>query len=242
MLYRKSSVISAGKYMGDEKSVLRWGGLAGMLVPIFFILTAVILLALVPQEPADPEGLVMRFPEDRAAIAVGEGLYLVAVILLVTLFLALYRALRGTSVAPALFGSGLGLVGLAVLAVGALPNIAFNPISDLYHAPGTTPEEQATLVLMWQATQGIFNETDTVGFILMAIGFIVLGVAMLGSPAFGKRFGGVSMVLGVAVVAGMSVFGVDSDSVIPFVLVAFIIFPLLFGWKLYSLSKGLQGV
>ncbi|MDH3364752.1 MAG: DUF4386 domain-containing protein [Thermoplasmata archaeon] len=228
--------------MGDEKSVLRWGGLAGMLVPIFFILTAVILLALVPQEPADPEGLVMRFPEDRAAIAVGEGLYLVAVILLVTLFLALYRALRGTSVAPALFGSGLGLVGLAVLAVGALPNIAFNPISDLYHAPGTTPEEQATLVLMWQATQGIFNETDTVGFILMAIGFIVLGVAMLGSPAFGKRFGGVSMVLGVAVVAGMSVFGVDSDSVIPFVLVAFIIFPLLFGWKLYSLSKGLQGV
>jgi hypothetical protein len=227
--------------MGDEKSVLRWGGLAGMLVPIFFILTAVILLALVPQEPADPEGLVMRFPEDRAAIAVGEGLYLVAVILLVTLFLALYRALRGTSVAPALFGSGLGLVGLVVLAVGALPNIAFNPISDLYHAPGATPEEQATLVLMWQSIQGIFNETDTVGFILMAIGFIVLGVAMLGSPAFGKRFGGVSVVLGVAMAVGMSILGVDSDSVIPFVLIAFIVFPLLFGWKLYSLSKGLQG-
>lgn len=223
--------------MGDEKSVLRWGGLAGMLVPIFFILTAVILLALVPSEPADPEGLVMRFPEDRAAIAVGESLYLVAVILLVTLFLALYRALRGTSVAPALFGSGLGLLGLAVLAVGALPNIAFNPISDLYHAPGATPEEQATLVLMWQATQGIFNETDTVGFLLMAIGFIVLGVAMLGSPAFGKRFGGVSVVLGVAVVVGMSIFGVDSDLIFPFVLIAFVILPLLFGWKLYSLSK-----
>jgi len=233
--------MAAGKYMGDEKSVLRWGGLAGMMVPIFFILTAVILLALVPQEPSDPEGLVMRFPEDRAAIAVGEGFYLVAVILLVTLFLALYRALRGTSVAPDLFGSGLGLVGLVVLAVGALPNIAFNPISDLYHAPGATPEEQATLVLMWQSIQGIFNETDTVGFILMAIGFVVLGVAMLGSPAFGKRFGGVSMVLGVVVVVGMSILGVDSDSVIPFVLIAFIVFPLLFGWKLYSLSKGLQG-
>jgi hypothetical protein len=223
--------------MGDEKSVLRWGGLAGMMVPIFFILTAVILLALVPSEPADPEGLVMMFPEDRAAIAVGEGLYLVAVILLVTLFLALYRALRGTSVAPALFGSGLGLLGLAVLAVGALPNIAFNPISDLYHAPGATPEEQATLVLMWQSIQGIFYETDTVGFILMGIGFIVLGVAMLGSPAFGKRFGGVSVVLGVAVVVGMAIFGVDSDSIFPFVLIAFIILPLLFGWKLYSLSK-----
>ena len=233
--------MAAGKYMGDEKSVLRWGGLAGMMVPIFFILTAVILLALVPQEPSDPEGLVMRFPEDRAAIAVGEGFYLVAVILLVTLFLALYRALRGTSVAPDLFGSGLGLVGLVVLAVGALPNIAFNPISDLYHAPGATPEEQATLVLMWQSIQGIFNETDMVGFILMAIGFIVLGVAMLGSPAFGKRFGVVSMVLGVAVAVGMSILGVESDSVIPFVLIAFMVFPLIFGWKLFSLSKGLQG-
>jgi len=223
--------------MGNEKSVLRWGGLAGMLGAIFFILTAVTLLALVPPEPANPEGLVMRFPEDRAAIAVGESLYLVAVILWVTLFLALYRALRGTSVAPALFGSGLGLVGLVVLAAGALPNVAFAAISDLYHAPGATPEEQATLVLMWQATQGIFNETDTVGFLLMAIGFIVLGVAMLGSPAFGKRFGGVSVVLGVAVVVGMSIFGVDSDLIFPFVLIAFIIFPLLFGWKLYSLSK-----
>jgi hypothetical protein len=235
--YRRCSSYLAREFMGDEKSVLRWGGLAGMMVPIFFILTAVILLALVPSAPSDPEGLVTRFPEDRAAIAVGEGLYLVAVILLVTLFLAMYRALRVTSAAPALFGSGLGLLGLAALAVGAIPYIAFNPISDLYHAPGATPEEQATHVLMWQATQGIFNETDTVGFILMAIGFIVLGVAMLGSPAFGKRFGGVSMVLGMAVVVGMSILGVDSDSVIPFVLLAFMVFPLLFGWKLYSLSK-----
>jgi len=223
--------------MTNEKSVLRWGGLAGMMVPIFFILTAVTLLALVPQEPANPEGLVMRFPEDRAAIAVGEGFYLVAVILLVTLFLALYRVLRGTSVAPALFGSGLGFLGLAALAVGALPNIAFNPISDLYHAPGATPEEQATLVLMWQATQGIFNETDTVGFLLMATGFIVLGVAMLGSPAFGKRLGGVSVTLGVATVVGMFIFGVASDLVFPFVLIAFVVFPLLFGWKIYRLSK-----
>ena len=29
-LYMRNAVISAGKYMGDEKSVLRWGGLAGI--------------------------------------------------------------------------------------------------------------------------------------------------------------------------------------------------------------------
>lgn len=228
---------AAGEYMGEEKSILRWGGLAGMLSAIIFILVPVILIGLLPPEPADPEGLVMRFPEVRAAIAVGESLYLVSVILWVTLFLALYRALRGTRLAPALFGSVLGVLGLVVLAAGALPNVAFAAISELYHAPGATPEEQATLVLLWQATQGIFNELDTIGFLLMAIGFIVLGVAMLGAPAFGKGFGGVSVVLGVAVVLGMSIFAVDSLLILPFVLLVFVIFPLLFGWKVYSLSK-----
>ncbi len=125
--------------MEEEKSVLRWGGLAGILGVIFFILTIVTLIGFVPPEPADPEGLVMRFPDVRAAVTIGNSLYLVFLILFVTLFLALYRALRGTSHALALFGSGLGFVGLVVLAAGALPHVAFAPISDLYHAPGATP-------------------------------------------------------------------------------------------------------
>jgi len=223
--------------MEEEKSVLRWGGLAGILGAIFFILTIVTLIGFVGPDPADPEGLVMRFPDVRAATTVGNSLYLVFLILFVTLFLALYRALRGTSPAAALFGSVLGLVGLVVLAAGALPNVAFVSISDLYHAPGASPEEQATLVLMWQAIQGVFNELDTVGFHLLPIGFIVLGVAMLGAPAFGKGFGGASVVIGVVGVVGISIVAVDSPSIFPFVILAFIIFPLLFGWKVYSLSR-----
>lgn len=227
--------------MGDENRVLRWGGLAGMLGGIIFILVPVILLALVPPEPADPEGLVMRFPDVRAATAVGEGLYLVALILWVPLFLALYRALRGTSLAPALFGSVLALLGLAVLVTSALPNVGFATISDLYHAPGATPEEQATLVLLWQATQGIFNELDTAGFLLWTTGFIALGAAMLETPTFGKGFGWVSVVIGAVGVAGISVFGVDSLSFIPFGFPAYIIFPLLFGWKVYRLPRATHG-
>jgi hypothetical protein len=90
---------------------------------------------------------------------------------------------------------------------------------------------------LWQATQGIFNETDTVGFAVFSIGLILLGVAMLRTPAFGKVFGTVSVVIGVAGVLGISFFAVDSSAFAIFGILAFILYPLLFGWKLYSLSR-----
>jgi len=225
--------------MEEEKSVLRWGGLAGILGGIIFILVFVIVIAFVgPDLSAEPEELVKRFPDIRAARTVENGLYLVVLILWVTHFLALYRALRGTSLALALFGSVLGIVGLGVLAAGALPHVAAAPISDLYHAPGATPEDQATLVLLWQATQGIFDALLFVGLVLLPIGLIALGVAMLGTPAFGKGFGGVSVGLGVIGVVAATVVLIDPLSPIAAVGVfALIIFNLVLGWKVYSLSR-----
>jgi len=223
--------------MNDEKSVLRWGGLAGMLGGIVTILMMVTLLVLVPDPIAGPEELLMRFPDERATTYLGESLYLVALILSVTLFLALYRALRGTNLAPALFGTGIAFLGFAVLGAGALPNVAFAPIADLYHTAGVTPGEQTTLIPLWQATQGIFYETDTVGFLLLMIGLIVLGVGMLRTPAFGMGFGGVSVVIGVVGVVAIYVVGLGSLSFAAVVVLTNVIFPLLFGWKVYRLSR-----
>src|SRR5215218_2269871 len=222
----------------EEKTVLRWGGLAGILGGLIFILVFVVVIVFVGADPAEPEGEVMRFPDIRAARTVEDSLYLVVLILWVAHFLALYRALRGTRLAPALFGSVLGIVGLGVLAAGALPHVATAPISDLYHAPGATPEEQAALVLMWQATEGIFDALFGVGLLLVPIGFIALGVAMLGAPAFGKGFGRVSVVLGVVGVVAASVLLVDPLSPSAFVgVLSLIVFHLILGWRLYSLSR-----
>ncbi len=215
-----------------EKSILRWGGLAGILGGIMSILFIAILVGFV-------KGVVTvtMFPDVRVANTVGEIIYLVAVVFLVPLFLALYRALRGSSPAPALFGTGLSLLGLVMYATGALPFVALDRISDLYHAAGATSVQQATLALVYQGIQSIFNETDTVGFTFMSVGTIVLGVAMLRTQTFGKVFGWLSVVLGVAGVAGISFFAVDSASFAPFAILAYIIFPILFGWKVYSLSR-----
>jgi hypothetical protein len=226
------------KAVDEERSVLRLGGLAGILGGIIFILVFVVVIAFVGPEPAEPKGEVMRFPDIRAARTVEDSLYLVVLILWVAHFLALYRALRGTSLAPALFGSVLGIVGLGVLAAGALPHIATAPISDLYHAPGATTDDRAALVLMWQATEGIFDALFGVGLLLVPIGFIAIGVAMLGTPAFGKGFGGVSVVLGVIGVVAASILLVDPLSPSAFVgVLALIVFHLILGWKVYSLSR-----
>jgi hypothetical protein len=225
--------------MEQEKSVLRWGGLAGMLGGILYILAFVVVLAgpVGGKEPADLEEWVI-FPDIRAARIVENGLYLVALILGVILFLALYRALQRTNLAPALFGSVLGILGLVVLAAGALPHVATAPLSDLYHAPGATPGEQATLALMWQAAWGIFGALLAVGFFVVPIGLIALGVAMLGAPAFGKGFGWVSVVLGVVGLAAAVFNIVDPASMIAAVtFFAIIIFQLVLGWKVYSLSR-----
>jgi hypothetical protein len=226
------------KAMDEEKSVLRWGGLAGILGAIIFIVVFVVVIVFVGADPAQPEGELMRFPDIRAARTVEDGLYLVVLILWIVHFLALYRPLRGTSLAPALFGSVLGIVGLGVLATGALPHVATAPISDLYHAPRATPEDQATLVLVWQATEGIFDALFGVGLLLVPIGYIALGVAMLGAEAIGNGTGWVSVVLGVIGVVAACVLLVDPLSPIAFIgVLALIVFHLVLGWKVYSLSR-----
>lgn len=223
----------------EEKSLLRWGGLAGVLGGILFILVFVVVIVFVGTDLSpESEELVKRFPDIRAARTVENGLYLVVLILWVAHFLALYRALRETKRAFALFGSVLSIVGLGVLAAGALPHIATNPISDLYHAPGATPEVQTTLVLMWQATQGIFDALLLVGLVLLPIGLIALGGAMLGTPEFGKVFGGVSVGLGMIGVVAATVVLIDPLSPIVAVgIFALIIFNLILGWKIYTLSR-----
>ncbi len=226
--------------MEQEKSVLRWGGLAGILGGILLILTWVVILAgpVGMEDPADLAGWVTRFPDIKAARVVENLIYLVALIFEVALFLALYRALRKTNLAPALFGSVLGILGLAIFMVGALPHIAHASLSDLYHIPGATPEDQAALALMWQATWGIFDAILYVGFFVVPIGLITLGVAMLGAPAFGKGFGGLSVVLGVVGLVAAVLQMVDPSSMIGAgSYFACLIFYLVLGWKVYSLSR-----
>jgi len=223
--------------MDREKSFLRWSGLAGITAGVFFILTIVTLVEFGPSTTATPAQLVMNFPNVRTGLAVGNSFYFLVSVSLVGLALGLYRALRGTSPGPAVFGTVLYVLGLGVTFVEDTTQFAFDPISNLYHAPGATPADQVTLALIWQATQGMFNEFDVAATILLSTGLIILGVAMFRTPTFGRVFGGLSVVIGAAQIVAINVVSTNSAAYAPFALLAFLIFPVVFGWKLYSLSK-----
>ena len=224
--------------MENEKSVLRWGGLAGILAFIVWIIEMP-LYGFV--DPFTPEGL-MRFTDVRAALGMSTILMMTIAFLSVALVLALYRALRGNNLKFALYGSVLGVTGYIVTALGdASTFFAFTPISTLIQAPETTPETQATAVLLWQTTQGLTSTFFFVGSLFMTICFIVLGLAMLRAPAFGRRFGVVSIILGligvVGVVASLFIPGDTGMQIMGIAVFANLIFLPLFGWKAYTLSR-----
>ena len=222
--------------MRQERSVLKWGGLAGIGGSILLVAAFVIVGVLVGA-PSGPVETVMNFPEVRAAHMVEEALYLGALALWAIHFVAMYRALRRTRLASALFGSALGVTGLVVLAAGALPQVAKAPLSALYHAPGATSQEQATVVLLWQATQGMLNALLVTGLLLVPIGLIGLGVAALKAPAFGKGYGGLSVALGGVALAAAFALVSDVSEIAVVAMLSLIVFHIVLGWKVYSLSK-----
>jgi hypothetical protein len=227
--------------MENEKSVLRWGGLAGMLAFIVWIVEIPLYGSI---DPFTPGGL-MRFADVRAALGMSTILMMTITFLSIALVLALYRALRVNNLAFALFGGVLGVIGYIVTALGdAATFFAFAPISDLYQSPVATPETQATVVLLWQSTQGITSTFFFVGSLFMTLSFIVLGMAMLRGTDFGRRFGVVSMGFGViglvGVVASLFVPGDTAVQVMGIAVIANLIFLPLFGWKLFRLSRDLR--
>ena len=234
--------------MSEETSILKWAGVAGIVGVVMNVVSLTINATLVPifvptqsgcGAACNVDASLPGFPTVKASIVVANAFYFVSIISFAILFLGLYRALRvGGSLGPALFGIGLCLMGLVLLGAGALPSVAFAHLSQVYHAAGTTSQDQATIVLASHAVQAIFNATDTVGGYLLAAGLIMFGAAMFRNSSFGKRLGGATIVLSAIAISGISLVSVALDNPNdPFFVILVLILPLALGLKVYSLSR-----
>lgn len=239
------------KKMSEDRSVLRWGGIAGLLsagVTVISLLTIIafsqpLFVSVQPEDICGPSCYVGAslpdFPASRTALMIHHAFYVLTIMLIAILVVSLYRVLSRESssgIAPALSGFAIGLLGLAMLATGGWVSISFAHLSDVYHT--SDPQEQATLVLVSHAVQAVFNETDVMGGIMLSVGFILFGVAFVRNPRFGKRLGVTSIVLGLAAIGGIAFRSIGQhipDN--PFFIIVVLVLPLIHGIKLYSLSR-----
>jgi hypothetical protein len=222
----------------SDASVLRWGGLTSIGGGLLFILVFAWVIVLAGPDPAGLAGPITRFPEIRTVRTVENGLYLGALVLWVPVYLALYRRLAKVRPAPAMIGGALGLIGLGVLAAGAIPHAATSRLADLYHSAEASAADQATLVLVWQGIQGVFDALLLAGLLVISVGIVLLGLAMRADPAFGNRAAWLSMLLGVAgLAAGTTVLVDPTSAVAALGIFALIAFHLILGYKVYRLSE-----
>jgi hypothetical protein len=231
-----AAVIESAGWSVEERALLRWGGLAGLFGGLIFIGVFVIVGVFIGADPSEPAGAIARFPDIRMARTFENGLYMLVLVLWTVHALALYRALRPTSLAPALFGTGVLLLGIGLLATGAIPHAATAPIADLYRT--SSASEQAALVPVWQASQAMFNALLVEGLIVLPIGLALLGLAMLGAPSFGLLLGWVGIGLGVvAAGAGVALLVDPMSAVAVLGVLSLIVFHLVVGWRIFRLSQ-----
>jgi hypothetical protein len=215
----------------------RWGGLAGIGGSILMLATFGFVGAFVGMD-ITPEQSLTTFPQIRAARTVENSLYLGVLLLWLVHALGLYRALRRTNPTLALIGTALSILGLVLLAAGALPHVATAPLSDLYHAPGATLQDQTTLVLLWHGIEAMFEALLFTGLVILPLGLIALGTAMLGAPGYGTRISRTTVALGVTGLAAATAVVAGAPGIIVAVGVfALIGFHLAAGWKTHRLAR-----
>ncbi len=221
----------------QNDSALRWGGRAGIFGSLLMLVTFGVVAAFVGMD-ITPEQSLTRFPDIKVARTVENTLYLAALLSWVVHSLGLYRALRRRSPGPALFGAVLSIVGLTMMVAGALPHVATAPLSDLYHAAGATPQDQATLLLVWHGIYAMLVDTLLVtGLLIVPLGLIAFGRAMFEAPDFGARLGSVTVGLGLTGLAAASTLLVQNSMIAAVGVFALIGFHLIAGWRTYSLAK-----
>ena len=222
----------------QECGVLRWGGLAGLLGAFLFILVMIFVTVFIPSDPKELSGWVIRFPGIQGSRVVENIIYLLALLLEIPLFLALFSSLRKTNLASALFGSTLAIVGLVSMVVSTTPHVAHSTLSQLFHTPGATAADQATVAILWQAVRGIFDAMLYVGFFVIPVGLIILGMGMFTSPSYGKVFSSMITALGLVGLIAAILQMIDPASIIGVgSYFACLISYLMVGLKLHKMSK-----
>ncbi len=166
-----------------DRRLLRGAGLTGTVGSLLMLATFVLVGALGLPDPFAPESL-LRFPEIQYARAAENLLYLAAIVLWAVHHELLHRLLRVTAPVLSVAARIIGSLGAAMLAAGALLNVATATTSQAYQQAAEA--ERSVVVMAWQAAQGVMEALLVTGALLLPAAIVLFGIALRGlTPILG---------------------------------------------------------
>lgn len=221
----------------QEQELTRWGGIVGLAGAALMIGTGAVVGALGLPDADDVETLT-DFADIEAGRIAEHFLYLGALVLFALHVLVLHRLLRRSHLAASTFGAAIAELGLVIMAASSLLHVATSPLADLYTAPGTSPEDLRSIEYAWHAGQSVFDTMLATGVLLVPIGIVLLGIAMMRSPFFGSRLAQSSIGLGAVGTLGAVLEIIDPGSSFSAASVlVIVIFHVMTGWRVLSMHR-----
>lgn len=211
-----------------KRSVLQVGGWSGVVAGVLMVVG--LITGLFAPVSAGLEEILANFPDNSLTVQVASSELILAFLLILAFFAALYWSLREPSRVFARIGLGSGVLA-AILAIGAFlgfqhANLLF---SALYEAASAS--DRPLVVAAYAVPVSIFRATLGSGGYLIGLAIVASGLAMRGSPDFGEGLAWLSIIVGILVVLfTLLLLG-------PVVIPLIALFAIVLGWKVYSLSR-----
>ena len=163
----------------------RIGGIAPLLTLAFYI--SEFLFIRWDSFPTSTEGWFSLFQRNKLlGLFYLNALDIFSIALLGVMFLALYVALRKINQSLMAIAGFFSLLGVGVFIVPRVAMLSMLPLSDLY-AAATTDVERMRLLAAGETLSFLGTPTpQTMGFLFMSIGVVLISIVMLQGNVFGK--------------------------------------------------------
>lgn len=167
------------------KSLYRIGGIAPLLTLAFYISEYVFIRWDV--FPASTEAWFQLFQHSKLlGLFYLNSLDIISVTLLGVMFLALYVALRNVNPSSMSIAAFFSLLGVTAFVIPRITMLSIMKLSDQYIL-ATTEADRIRLLASGDALGSLGTPTpQTVGFLFMSIGVVIISTVMLQGKAFNK--------------------------------------------------------
>lgn len=167
------------------ETLYRTGGITPLLTLVFYI--SEFLFIRWDTFPSSIEDWFSLFQRNKLlGLFYLNALDIFSIALLGVMFLALYVALREDNQSLMIVATFFSLIGVGVFIVPRVAMLSILQLSDLYVA-ATTEAEHMRLLAAGETLSALGTPTpQTVGFLFMSIGVVLISIVMLQGNTFGK--------------------------------------------------------